>query len=214
MQALTLRVRCATSRACGGSSRTAAAPSRTTGAASRAWPADHGWRLRRAAEQRLLRHLRVPPAGDRPARSTWSRSTTSSSRRRWSAPCRGIDPDTGNYYDDTADATSTHAALYPTGERRQVFEGNVRRVFPRLVADRRPHRDRMNARNRHVVVRDDRTCRPSTSSTRWRADRHGDGARGDRPTWLRSAPTSARSSTTCGSPGRPSPCRAIPATTS
>jgi 4-oxalmesaconate hydratase len=43
---------------------------------------------------------------------------------------RGIDPETGHYYDDTKrylDALSLDEA-----SRRRVFEGNARRVYPRL----------------------------------------------------------------------------------
>jgi 4-oxalmesaconate hydratase len=43
---------------------------------------------------------------------------------------RGIDPETGNYYDDTKRyidaATSLSAA-----DKQKIFEGNARRVFPR-----------------------------------------------------------------------------------
>ena len=45
---------------------------------------------------------------------------------------RGIDPETGNYYDDTKryiDALSISDA-----DKRRIFEGNARRVFPRLDA--------------------------------------------------------------------------------
>ena len=45
---------------------------------------------------------------------------------------RGIDPRTGHYYDDTKryiDALSLSAA-----DRSQVFEGNARRVYPRLAS--------------------------------------------------------------------------------
>ena len=45
---------------------------------------------------------------------------------------RGIDPETGHYFDDTKryiDALPLDAAA-----KRQVFEGNARRVFPRLNA--------------------------------------------------------------------------------
>jgi 4-oxalmesaconate hydratase len=44
---------------------------------------------------------------------------------------RGIDPETGHYYDDTRryiDATPQLDAH----TRHQVFEGNARRVYPRL----------------------------------------------------------------------------------
>jgi 4-oxalmesaconate hydratase len=43
---------------------------------------------------------------------------------------RGIDPTTGHYFDDTkryVDALDISEA-----ERRAIFEGNARRVFPRL----------------------------------------------------------------------------------
>ena len=46
---------------------------------------------------------------------------------------RGIDPETGHPYDDTKryiEATSHLSAA----ERHQVYEGNARRVFPRLDA--------------------------------------------------------------------------------
>jgi 4-oxalmesaconate hydratase len=45
---------------------------------------------------------------------------------------RGIDPETGNFFDDTKRYID---ALDLTDEqRRQVFEGNARRVYPRLDA--------------------------------------------------------------------------------
>jgi 4-oxalmesaconate hydratase len=43
---------------------------------------------------------------------------------------RGIDPETGHYYDDTkryVDASALGAA-----ERQKVFEDNVRKVYPRI----------------------------------------------------------------------------------
>ena len=45
---------------------------------------------------------------------------------------RGIDPQTGHYFDDTkryVDALDISEA-----ERHAIFEGNTRRVFPRLDA--------------------------------------------------------------------------------
>jgi 4-oxalmesaconate hydratase len=45
---------------------------------------------------------------------------------------RGIDPRTGHYYDDTR--RYIEAAALSDAERRQIFEGNARRVFPRLDA--------------------------------------------------------------------------------
>ncbi|HEX8602945.1 MAG TPA: amidohydrolase family protein, partial [Pseudoduganella sp.] len=45
---------------------------------------------------------------------------------------RGIDPETGNYYDDTK--RYIQAANLDDEERFAIFEGNARRVFPRLDA--------------------------------------------------------------------------------
>ena len=46
---------------------------------------------------------------------------------------RGIDPETGHHFDDTRryiDASTTLSAA----EKAQIFEGNARRVYPRLDA--------------------------------------------------------------------------------
>jgi 4-oxalmesaconate hydratase len=45
---------------------------------------------------------------------------------------RGIDPRTGHHYDDTK--RYVEAAALSDGERRQIYEGNARRVYPRLNA--------------------------------------------------------------------------------
>jgi 4-oxalmesaconate hydratase len=45
---------------------------------------------------------------------------------------RGIDPETGHYYDDTK--RYIEAAALTDAERQQIFEGNARRVYPRLDA--------------------------------------------------------------------------------
>jgi 4-oxalmesaconate hydratase len=45
---------------------------------------------------------------------------------------RGIDPTTGHYFDDTR--RYIEAANLSAQERHQVYEGNVRRVYPRLDA--------------------------------------------------------------------------------
>ena len=45
---------------------------------------------------------------------------------------RGIDPETGHYFDDTK--RYIDALSIPDADKRKVFEGNVRRVFPRLDA--------------------------------------------------------------------------------
>jgi 4-oxalmesaconate hydratase len=44
---------------------------------------------------------------------------------------RGIDPRTGHYYDDTR--RYIEAARLDEEARTAVFEGNVRRVYPRLA---------------------------------------------------------------------------------
>ena len=46
---------------------------------------------------------------------------------------RGIDPTTGHYYDDTKRYIEASTQL-SAEQRYQVYEGNVRRVFPRLDA--------------------------------------------------------------------------------
>ena len=43
---------------------------------------------------------------------------------------RGIDPETGHNYDDTK--RYIEAASLTPEERRKIFEGNARRVYPRL----------------------------------------------------------------------------------
>ena len=45
---------------------------------------------------------------------------------------RGIDPRTGHHYDDTK--RYVESAALSDGERRQIYEGNARRVYPRLNA--------------------------------------------------------------------------------
>ena len=45
---------------------------------------------------------------------------------------RGIDPETGHYYDDTR--RYVDAARIEPAQRRQIYEGNARRVYPRLDA--------------------------------------------------------------------------------
>ncbi|MEP7301633.1 MAG: amidohydrolase family protein, partial [Caldimonas sp.] len=46
---------------------------------------------------------------------------------------RGIDPETGHYYDDTRRYVAATANLNDE-ERFQIYEGNARRVFTRLDA--------------------------------------------------------------------------------
>ena len=45
---------------------------------------------------------------------------------------RGIDPETGHYFDDTK--RYLDALQLTDAQRAQVFEGNARRVYPRLDA--------------------------------------------------------------------------------
>jgi 4-oxalmesaconate hydratase len=45
---------------------------------------------------------------------------------------RGIDPETGQYFDDTK--RYLDALALSDADRYQIFEGNARRVFPRLGA--------------------------------------------------------------------------------
>jgi 4-oxalmesaconate hydratase len=45
---------------------------------------------------------------------------------------RGIDPETGHNYDDTK--RYIEAASVKPDERRRIYEGNARRVYPRLDA--------------------------------------------------------------------------------
>ncbi len=44
---------------------------------------------------------------------------------------RGVDPETGHNYDDTKRYIEASARLTPA-QRRQIYEGNARRVYPRL----------------------------------------------------------------------------------
>jgi 4-oxalmesaconate hydratase len=46
---------------------------------------------------------------------------------------RGIDPQTGHYYDDTKRYIQD-SKLLSDADRHQIYEANVRRVFPRLDA--------------------------------------------------------------------------------
>jgi len=46
---------------------------------------------------------------------------------------RGVDPDTGHNYDDTRRYVEASPQLTPA-QRAQIYEGNARRVYPRLDA--------------------------------------------------------------------------------
>src|SRR5213076_2825047 len=45
---------------------------------------------------------------------------------------RGIDPETGQYYDDTKRYVDTSAL--GVADKAKIFEGNVRKVYPRINA--------------------------------------------------------------------------------
>jgi 4-oxalmesaconate hydratase len=47
---------------------------------------------------------------------------------------RGIDPETGHYFDDTKRYIDGNAKL-SAADRAAIFEGNARRVFPRFPAN-------------------------------------------------------------------------------
>ena len=46
---------------------------------------------------------------------------------------RGIDPETGHHFDDTKRYIEASAHLTPE-QKRDIYEGNARRVYPRLDA--------------------------------------------------------------------------------
>jgi 4-oxalmesaconate hydratase len=46
---------------------------------------------------------------------------------------RGIDPETGNYFDDTKRYIEASTQLN-AAQKQQIYEGNARRVYPRLDA--------------------------------------------------------------------------------
>ncbi len=82
-------------------------------------------------EQRVLRHLRLPPAGHRPA-GRGDRHENILFGSEMVGAVRGIDPTTGHYFDDTK--RYIDALDIADAERHAIFEGNARRVFPRLDA--------------------------------------------------------------------------------
>ena len=43
---------------------------------------------------------------------------------------RGVDPETGHYFDDTK--RYVEAAAVSDADRRKIFEGNARKVYPRI----------------------------------------------------------------------------------
>jgi 4-oxalmesaconate hydratase len=47
---------------------------------------------------------------------------------------RGIDPETGHYYDDTKRYIEGSTIVVTASDRHKIYEGNARRVYPRLDA--------------------------------------------------------------------------------
>ncbi|MFL7958263.1 amidohydrolase family protein [Xanthomonas vasicola] len=54
---------------------------------------------------------------------------------RWLARVRGIDPQTGHYFDDTK--RYIDALAISDADKRKVFDGKARRAYPRLDAQLR-----------------------------------------------------------------------------
>ncbi len=79
-----------------------------------------------------LRHLRLSPAGHRPAVQGDRRSTTSCSAPEMVGAVRGIDPTTGNYFDDTK--RYIDALDDPGRGQAQGVREATPRVYPRLDA--------------------------------------------------------------------------------
>ena len=89
-------------------------------------------------EQRLLRHLRLPPAGHRPPLRGHRHREHPLRFRDGRAPCAASTPRPATT-STTPSATSTRLDL-SDAEREQVYSGNARRVYPRL--DAHPERRR------------------------------------------------------------------------
>src|SRR4029079_13452073 len=79
---------------------------------------------------------------------------------------RGIDPETGHYYDDTR--RYIEAAHIDPAARHRIYEGNARRVYPRLDAA-------LKAKGRCDVRTRSRLSQRSPS--RWRRRRQAGRAR-------------------------------------
>ena len=83
-------------------------------------------------QQRLLRHLRLSPG----------RASTCCSKivpvdnilfgSEMVGAVRGIDPETGQYFDDTKRYVDAGAVARAPTDKQKIFEGNARKVFPRI----------------------------------------------------------------------------------
>ncbi len=99
----------------------------------RACPGAEKAAARRApAEQCVLLYLRLSPAGHRPADPRDS-GEERAVRFEMIGAVRGIDPETGHHFDDTKRYIEAAATL-SDADRFQIYEGNARRVYPRLDA--------------------------------------------------------------------------------
>ena len=83
------------------------------------------------ADQRLLRHLRLPPGRHRPA-APGDPGGQHPVRLGDVGAVRGIDPETGFPWDDTK--RYVDAAGLSAVDRTKIFETNALRVYPRLAA--------------------------------------------------------------------------------
>ena len=83
------------------------------------------------ARQRVVRHLRLPPGR---ASTCWCGSFPTDNilfASEMLGAVRGVDPETGHHFDDTR--RYLEAAGLTDAERDQIYDGNARRVFPRLA---------------------------------------------------------------------------------
>ena len=86
---------------------------------------------RASAEQRVLRHLRLSPAGSGLLTKVIPLDNILFASEMIGA-VRGIDPETGHHYDDT----KRYIEQLPRrpGDKAKLYEGNARRVYGRLSA--------------------------------------------------------------------------------
>ena len=84
-------------------------------------------------EQRVLRHVRLPPGRASICCSKIVPVDNILFGSEMVGAVRGIDPETGQYFDDTKRYIDSVAWLSDE-DRRKIYEGNIRRVYPRLNA--------------------------------------------------------------------------------
>ncbi len=86
-----------------------------------------------AAEQRVLRHLRLSPAGHRAAAQGDPGRQHPVRLRRWSARCAASTRRPGTTT-TTPSATSTRSSGSPAADREKIYHRNVARVYGRFAA--------------------------------------------------------------------------------